>query len=90
MEASAARFADDLETLAEAGLLAPSAAEEQAPDGDELGEGHAHTETGDKATKKALKKEKKKKEKVKMVSKAGRPAMILCGDLADGWERWAK
>lgn len=49
---------------------------------------------GKKAAKKLSKKEKKelkkKEKKEKILDKHGRPIMLIVGDLADGWERWAK
>jgi hypothetical protein len=42
-----------------------------------------------KAAKKA-KKEAKEKKKEEILGKHGKTVMVLVGDLADGWERWAK
>jgi hypothetical protein len=42
-----------------------------------------------KAAKKA-KKEAKEKKKEEILGKHGKTVMVLVGDLAEGWERWAK
>lgn len=41
-------------------------------------------------SKKEKKELKKKQKKEKILDKHGRPIMLIVGDLADGWERWAK
>ena len=43
-----------------------------------------------KISKKERKLAKKQEKKEKLLDKHGRPVMVIVGDLADGWERWAK
>ncbi|KAL7416037.1 hypothetical protein BDY24DRAFT_380856 [Mrakia frigida] len=68
------------------------AGEEEGGDEGKNGKGKGKGK-GKKAAKKLSKKEKKelkkKEKKEKILDKHGRPIMLIVGDLADGWERWA-
>jgi len=98
-------FADGLEAVlvsagaaeneeADEGLLEEEEDATTAEEG-EGGEGGGKKGKGKKGKEKKMSKKekkelKKKQKKEKILDKHGRPIMLIVGDLADGWERWAK
>lgn len=102
VERDAAVFVDGLEGLAQAsfqnhaGAAGLSLDEYEAElhiadDDDDLGDELDGPARKRKAKKdKRDRKDRKKQERDEMMRKIGTPAMQIAGDLADGWERWAK
>ncbi|CED82988.1 Protein of unknown function DUF3292 [Phaffia rhodozyma] len=99
VEAQASQFATDLEELAEVGLK-PSWAQDEEEGGVDAEQTQEATEAREERPSDDPKEKKpqenriemstsKKTQKKKPIEKIGRPVMMICGDLADGWERWA-
>lgn len=76
----------------EAGALAEDIDEMTSADGPEISpeERKLKAKQAKKISKKERKLAKKQEKKEKLLDKHGRPVMVIVGDLADGWERWAK
>jgi hypothetical protein len=96
-ERQATNFAEGLEELFTAAVkgndnVALEAEEPLESPGLDV-EGEPTLPTTKKEEKRRLKQAKKKEKQEKkqaLLEKYGKPVMVLCGDLADGWERWAK